>query len=350
MESRRHRILFIAEAVTLAHVSRASVLARTLDPERFEVHAAWDPRYNALLGELAFPFHPIRSIPTNEFLARVASGRPLHDTRTLRAYVEEDLATIRTVKPDIVVGDFRLSLAASARLAGVVHVAVANAYWSPYAGQTFQFPEYDYPLSGVVGQRLALGLFNVLRPVGFAAHTRPLNIVLREHRLPPLTGDIRTMYSYGDYTVYADIPELIPTPGAPANHTYIGAVLWSPEVAPPAWWDSLPDDRPVVYATPGSSGDGDMLPVVLDALSDTPVSVIAATAGRATVSRPPRECVYHGLSVRDRGRGASGSRDLQWREPDDQSGAGGRGAGARTREQQHGPASEHGGGAAGRGR
>ena len=288
MESRRHRVLFIAEAVTLAHVSRASVLARTLDPTRFEVHLAWDPRYNALLGELPFPFHPIRSLPTREFLARVASGRPLHDTRTLRAYVEEDLATIQTVKPDVVVGDFRLSLAASARLAGVIHVAVANAYWSPYAGQTFQFPEYDYPLSGVLGQRLAQALFNALRPVGFAAHTRPLNIVLREHHLPGIGGDIPTMYSYGDYTAYADIPELIPVVGAPASHTYVGAVLWSPHVAPPAWWDAIPGDRPVIYATPGSSGDGDMLPVVLEALSDAPVTVIAATAGRATVSRPPR--------------------------------------------------------------
>ena len=75
---RRHRILFIAEAVTLAHVSRACVLARTLDPERYEIDAAWDPRFNKLLGDLPFPVHNIHSLRTDEFLRRVARGAPMH--------------------------------------------------------------------------------------------------------------------------------------------------------------------------------------------------------------------------------------------------------------------------------
>src|SRR5213079_2321558 len=129
------RILFIAEAVTLAHVARASALARLLDPARYEVHGAWDPRYNALLGDLPFPVHPISSLPTREFLERLSRGRPMHDAGTLRSYVEEDRATIARVAPDVVVGDFRLSLVASARLAKVPYVAIANAYWSPFARQ-----------------------------------------------------------------------------------------------------------------------------------------------------------------------------------------------------------------------
>jgi hypothetical protein len=72
----RHRILFVAEAVTLAHIARANVLARSLDPARFEVHAAWDRRYNSLLGDLPYAFHAIRSLSTNEFLARLTGGRP----------------------------------------------------------------------------------------------------------------------------------------------------------------------------------------------------------------------------------------------------------------------------------
>jgi UDP:flavonoid glycosyltransferase YjiC (YdhE family) len=283
----RHRILFIAEAVTLAHVSRAYTLAKTLDPARYDVHAAWDPRYNSLLGELSFPFRPISSLPTEEFLQRVARGAPMHDAKTLSDYVDEDVATIRDLRPDVVVGDFRLSLAASARLTKVKHVAVANAYWSPYARQTFHFPEYDYPLSGLIGHRVARLLFDVFRPLGFAAHTRPLNKVLRKHRLPEIGGDIRTMYTFGDRTAYADIPELIPLFEAPETHTFIGAVLWSPKVPVPAWWSTLSGDRPIVYATPGSSGDGEMLSIVLDALSNLPVTVIAATAGRSRVAPLP---------------------------------------------------------------
>lgn len=284
---RRTRVLFIAEAVTLAHVARAHALASGLDASRFEVHAAWDPRYNHLLGELPYPFHPIRSLASEVFLERLARGAPMHDAETLRAYVREDLDTIRAVGPDAVVGDFRLSLAASARIARVPHIAVANAYWSPYGRQTFLFPHYDYPGRAIVGNAASRWLFSLLRPVGFAMHTRPLNRVLRDYGLPGIGGDIREMYTFGDRTAYAGIRELVPLDNLPPTHQYIGPVLWSPAVDPPEWWDDLPADRPIVYVTPGSSGESSFLPVVLNALSELPVTTIAATAGRAQISSPP---------------------------------------------------------------
>ena len=281
-------MLFIAEAVTLAHVARAHTLASTLEPAAYDVHAAWDPRYNQLLGHLPYAFHPISSLSSQEFLRRLAKGAPMHDTATLRGYVRDDLDLIESVRPDVVVGDFRLSLAVSARKSGVKHVAVANAYWSPHGTQTFLFPEYDYPLSRLVGRSAARSAFRLLRPIGFAAHTRPLNVVCREHGLAGIGHDIRVMYTFGDYTAYADVPELVPLQNLPANHRYVGAVLWSPAVRKPEWWDRLPDDRPIVYVTPGSSGESDFLSVVLDGLAALPVTVIAATAGRTRVERPPK--------------------------------------------------------------
>jgi UDP:flavonoid glycosyltransferase YjiC (YdhE family) len=283
----KRRVLFFAEAVTLAHVARANVLARSLDPDRFDVHAAWDPRYNRLLGPLPFTFHPISSMSTEDFLRRLSRGEPMHDAKTLRGYVREELATIRAVSADVVVGDFRISLAASARLAGVQHIAVANAYWSPFGRQTFLFPEYEYPLTRIIGARLARRFFTAFKGIGFALHTRPLNVVHRENGLPPLNGDIREMYTNGDYTAYADIPELVPIPGLPPNHRHIGAVLWSPVVDDPDWWDELPPERPVVYVTLGSSGESDILPSVLEALRDFPVTIVAATAGRARLASLP---------------------------------------------------------------
>jgi UDP:flavonoid glycosyltransferase YjiC (YdhE family) len=80
---------------------------------------------------------------------------------------------------------------------------------------------------------------------------------------------------------------LVPVFDAPPNHLYLGPVLWSPAVDPPSWWDSLPADRPVVYVTLGSSGRSDLLGVVLQALAELPVTVIAATAGRINVKDVP---------------------------------------------------------------
>ena len=60
-----------------------------------------------------------------------------------------------------------------------------------------------------------------------------------------------------------------------------------PAVERPAWWNDVPTDRPVVYVTLGSSGRSDLLAVVLRALADRPVTVIAATAGRVKMAEAP---------------------------------------------------------------
>ena len=108
----------MAESVTLAHPARAVTLAQSLDPARYEVHLVCDPRYLALFGEWGFLIHPIRSIESRVFQDRLANGDALYTTADLRQYVEEDLRVLNELKPDMVVGDFRLSLSVSARLAG----------------------------------------------------------------------------------------------------------------------------------------------------------------------------------------------------------------------------------------
>lgn len=282
---RRPRILFVSEAVTLAHIARPIALARQLDPAYYEVVLASDPRYRALLPHLVIRYRAIRTISSEHFLEALARGRPLYDVETLRGYVREDLEIIEETSPDLVVGDFRLSLAVSARVAGVPYLTITNAHWSPYARLRFPMPEL--PLTKWVGIPLAEAFFSIVRPWAFAYHTRPLNRVRREYGLSHLGYDLRRIYTEADQTLYADPPEFVPTVGLPANHHFLGPILWSPSVEPPPWWDDVPQDRPLIYVTLGSSGRSDLLGVVLDALADCPVTVLAATAGRARLSAFP---------------------------------------------------------------
>lgn len=278
-------VLFFAEAVTLAHVARPMVLAQALSSAGYEIHFACDPRYQSLFGDWHASWHPIDTIPGSQFLNALAKGSPLYSAKQLQSYVEEDLRVIKAVAPALIVGDFRLSLSISARLAKVPYMAISNAYWSPYARQTYPLPEL--PMNRLVGVKAASLLFSMVRPVAFALHTMPLNKVRKRYGLASLGWDLRRIYTDGDHVLYADIPELIPTFSLPANHHQIGAINWSPSVPLPAWWEELPDDRPVIYVTLGSSGQADRLPEVLQALSSLPVSVIAATAGRVAMAECP---------------------------------------------------------------
>lgn len=281
------RVLFFAEAVTLAHVARPIALARALDPSSYEVLLACDPRYQRFVAHELWRNLPLRSISSGQFLEALSKGSPVYDADTLRRYVQEDLALIAGVKPDLIVGDFRLSLSVSARLAGVPYATVTNAYWSPHYRIT-AFPLPVLPMTRLLPLQVAALLFRVAQPVAFGLHCRPLNLVRQENGLASLGSDLRRIYTDADHTLYADVPAMFPSEHLPASHHYIGPVLWSPPVPPPRWWKELPADKPIVYLTLGSSGAAHLMPMVLDALAGQPLTVIASTAGAAMPSPLPR--------------------------------------------------------------
>ena len=276
-------VLFVAEAVTLAHFGRMMTLARSLNPEQYRIVVASDPRYLHLEQPFPFEFEPIWTIPGPQFSQSLAQGKVVFDTKTLSRYVEDDLQLLATVKPDLVVGDFRLSLAISAPLTAVPYAAVVNAYWSPFAKITYPVP--DLPFTRILGLTLGQRIFNAVRPLAFALHARPLNTLRRRHGLAPIGNDLRKVYTWADHTLYADIPELIPCEGLPANHHYLGPVQWSTNTALPTWWDQLPQEKPIIFASPGSSGQDDLLPTVIQALSGLPATLIAASAGQSDISK-----------------------------------------------------------------
>jgi UDP:flavonoid glycosyltransferase YjiC (YdhE family) len=218
-----------------------------LDSARYEVHLVCDPRYLSLFDELGFPVHTIRSIESDVFHDRLANGNPLYTTMELRLYVQEDLRVMTEWEPDLVVGDFRLSLSVSARLSGVPYATVTNAYWSPYARPRFLVPEL--PITERFGPRLAQGLFSLMRPFVFAHHASALNRVRRDYGLPSVGHDLAYVFSEADYTLYADLPQVVPMVNPAPHHHYIGPVVWS-FGRRPYWWPSLRNNVRTAYVTP----------------------------------------------------------------------------------------------------
>ncbi|OYO29970.1 glycosyltransferase [Janthinobacterium sp. PC23-8] len=285
----RQKILFVAEAVTLAHVGRPLTLAQGLDDTLYEVHFACTDGYDFCFQGTPFQRWRIHSIPSRQFLHALAQGKPVYDEATLQAYVEDDLRLFDAVRPDLVIGDFRLSLSVSARLRAIPYITVSNAYWSPHVRQHYTVP--SLPLTRMLPIWLADPLFRLIRPLAFASHAVPMNRVRRRHGLPSLGGDLRRIYTDADQTLYADIPQLFPPQAMPAHHGYLGAIVWAPPMDLPSWWQ-LPElrqdqGRPLIYVTLGSSGQSQLLPRVLHALSTLPVTVLAATAGTIELDSVP---------------------------------------------------------------
>ena len=283
-DSARRRILFIAENVTMAQVVRLLALAQHLPSERYEVHFACSDATPWLFSGTSFRRWPLFTIDGPRALAALARGERLYDVATLERYVSDELALFDAVQPDLIVGDFRLSLAVSSRLAGVPCASLINAYWSPFAVRE-RFPLPDHPIVSLVGVERAERYFPQALPHVFAHFAAPLNALRKRYGLSP--ASLVEQLCFGDWVLYPDVPELCPVAQAPSTHHFLGAVPWSPDV--PLSEELLDGDdlRPLVYVTLGSSGDHAALAAVLAGLEELPIRGLLATAGRPAPKRVP---------------------------------------------------------------
>ena len=248
------KILFVAEAVTLAHVARPLALAGSLDPAGYEVVLRRRPRVRASSGEPAGPgpADPIDPAPPSSWTpwrraARSTTPRPWAATSPTTSTL------IREVEPDAIVGDFRLSLSVSARLAGVPYLAITNAYWSPYARQRFPMPEF--PIVAGSGSRWRGPLFAAARPARLR-DARPAD----EPASGATTACPRSASTSAGSTPTPTGPSTPtspswPRPSASRRTTATsGRSSGRPTVEPPPWWGEIPRRPPGRLRDPGQLG------------------------------------------------------------------------------------------------
>jgi UDP:flavonoid glycosyltransferase YjiC (YdhE family) len=280
------RALFFAESVTLAHLARPLVLAQALRPQ-WQVALACAPAYRQFAPQAGLELLALESITPAQFRAAVDRGKRFYTAATLRRYVEDDLALIRRYQPDLIVGDFRLSLSISARLAGIPYAAISSAHWSPYYRHA-GYPMPVLPLTRILGTRIGHFVYRYVSPFAMAYFCQPFNQVRREYGLPELGSDLRPFYTDAEHVFYTDIPEIYPADALPTHHHYIGPIIWEPPVDLPPWWDKLTEGEVLGYVTLGSSGDAALLPRILGVLGALQgISLVATTGAPLAGSLPP---------------------------------------------------------------
>ncbi len=296
--SAKKRLLCVAESVTLAQVVRLVSLARGLPRESYEVHFACSVFPELVFGGTHFTQHRLESMAPELAAEALQAGRRLYEKSTLLRYIEAEMALIDAVRPDLVVGDFRLSLPTSAELCGVPSAVLINAYWSPFARRG-RFPVPDHPIIRWLGESLTEQYFPQAIPRVFQHFASPVNAARKKYGLKPV-GSLLEVLTHADHTLYPDDPSLTPVDHAPGTHRFLGPVPWQPEL--PDTESTLPtalsgsseplelqdSDRPLVYVTLGSSGSVQLLPMIVGVLGQLPVLGLVATAGRAELRDVPR--------------------------------------------------------------
>lgn len=276
MAIHKHRVLFIGEGATLAHVARPLVLARDLDVDRFEIALARPRTFEWMTADASFPVTDLWSQDPSIFARRLERGLPLYDYPTLVRYVEDDLALIDAIKPDVIVGDFRLSLSVSARLRATPYITICDAYWSPELPLHPPLPVLGF--TRFTPLPVAEIAFQCVSGLAMRLHAIPLERLRRRHGLPSLGYNLQHCYTDADLRLFANFPELFPDVRPNPRTAFIGPLAWSP--APTRELDFLDHTEPLVYVTMGSSGDPGVLKTLVPILERTGSRVVIATAGK----------------------------------------------------------------------
>jgi UDP:flavonoid glycosyltransferase YjiC (YdhE family) len=278
----KRRILFAGEAVAISHVSRPLVLAQTLNPDQYDIHFASDSRSNWMFKNNSFQAHPLPCIDPDRSLKLWSDGHTPYNKTIISGYVDNEIAIIKDVAPDLIVADYRLSLSISSKVCNVPYAAIISTQWSSYA--TVKLPTTDNKLLNWMNDSVAAFVLNLVIPIPFFLYSLPFDSVRKQYGLP-LLHDWRKNHNDADFILYPDIPDYIPTKPLPPEHHFLGPTLWSPDIPLPPWWDELPKDKPIVYLSLGSTGRIDLLPEILNGLKDFPITVVAATANRPNLEQ-----------------------------------------------------------------
>jgi UDP:flavonoid glycosyltransferase YjiC (YdhE family) len=275
-------ILFFGEAASLAHITRPLVLAKSLDPLRYDIHFACDSRYQSLINTVPhIHYWPIRSIPGKTFVKAANRGGYVLQKKDIESYIGQEIALTKRVLPSLIVGDFRQTLTISSELTHIPYASLTNAYWSPFRILDFD-PIARFPKYYVVRRRVAAALTPWIQQ----SATKSVNRVREKHGLAPLK-DFCDLSTHGDYTLYLEPPGFIKTAPLPDNHLFLGPIFWEPVIAKPSWWQTWDAAKPLIYVTLGSTGEIERLIEIVHILKKFPATIVVSTAGRVNLKNVP---------------------------------------------------------------
>lgn len=279
MIGNKKRILLIGEAATLAHVGRVLSLAEALAPYPVECHVAFDRRHERYVPDKS-RFHHFSSIAPEIFMERVNSYKFPYTEDELERYVLEDLRILEELRPDVVIGDFRITLAISARKLKIPYLSITNGYWLPECGIPLILP--DHGAIRYLPPILARPAFKILRPFFYRIESAPFNRVAERFDVKEAQGSLMKVYTQADHRLLVE-PEGWLKAGAMKDATFIGPVAWYPSRAKPVWWQDVDWSYPTVYLGIGSSGSTALVGQVLEALEGLNVQVIVSGVEKSPI-------------------------------------------------------------------
>ncbi len=283
------RILAIANAHALAHVSRLLEIAKILRREGHEILFAGHGKYLQVATWDGFPIRELPYITVEQVVHAVRTQKlwELYREQELELFISAELALYAEFHPDLVLLDNRPTGRTSAEKAGLKSASVLNVHMSNYR----RIPFFSYiQLAGtfhIPGLEQADKLENSIENLVYDRLVMGgLNRVRAKMGLSPLYA---YQHEEGQHlALLADTPEFNPVRQLPEHVRYIGPLTWRNKLPAPLCLDRLDPGRPTAYFTLGSEGL-DELVEQLGVLTRRGIQIVVATGAAELAERmqPP---------------------------------------------------------------
>lgn len=250
-----------------------------------KVEFACTGAFVSLIQEENFPVLPIYTKDPHKGLNKARKSGSSYDNATVRNYVEAEIERFTECSPDLVVGDFRLTLSISTEKCKIPYVSILNGYWTNFYAARHTAPA-SMGIVTILGSALSNFAFPFLRSVFLKIAARPFNSERRRRGLPPCHNLFDVMQST-DLNLIVDIPTYTPQHNLPANFRFVGPIVWEPNLPAPEWLQSLEQNRPVIYFTMGSTGYEKFFKVAVDLFADSRYQIIFTVGGMALPTSVP---------------------------------------------------------------
>ena len=265
------RILLFPSAIGRAHLNRLILIAQELQHQGIDIAFGFQNPNDSTLEEYNFAVFPIADATITDFSANVFAA---FTPTLIEQCVKDELKIIETFQPDAIVGDFRLTAAISAKVAGIPYISVVNAYMTDYFDPVDVMMSKDknpwqYRLASVTGKAIQSTQKKQL--------ATPFREVAQKYHLKKLVS----LYDFltGDSTLIADSPEFCPLENLPQNFRYIGPLIWEGfNQTVPEYINQINPNKTIIYATTGNTGKKKLIQLVIDGFkNDLNYEVILTT-------------------------------------------------------------------------
>lgn len=264
----------------MSHYLRCASLLVSLQDRYEVVFAEAKGEVQRKVRELGFSTLPARNFD---------SAAVLSDARKFRFdWLSEDsiddifqsqVDLIRQVQPALVISDSAQTARMAAEYVSLPHLALVNGYMTKGYAKTRGVPE-THPAKQFE-EKTPGGIFDQITRT---AEWFAMNKVHRAFRRVRKRYDLPRTRSYldeyeGDFTAICDDPTIFPQRWVAPNARVIGPAYYAGEDSPPL---ELPQDKPLLVVSMGSSGDWDGLPLLASPLFDGYTVVILGNASAPT--------------------------------------------------------------------